>query len=223
MFGLAEPIPGEVRASPQRTKEAGLGRIVVMNHVTLDGVMQGPGRPGEDTRGGFTYGGWASLGETPDEAPGRAMGERMAAGGGLAGWVFGRRTYDDLLGYWNEQPDSAFGPMLNSAQKYVVSTHVDQRLRWPNSTLVSGDVLDALSALKRRVEGVLGIMGSGQLIASLMSAELIDEYLLMIHPLVLGGGRRLFPEGVHVQLRLVDWVVADSGLAIATYEPARRD
>ncbi len=80
-----------------------MSRIVVMNHVTLDGVMQAPGRPEEDTRGGFTYGGWGRLSETPDDAMGKAIGERMAAGGGLGGWLFGRRTYEDLLSYWNQQ------------------------------------------------------------------------------------------------------------------------
>ena len=78
-----------------------MGRIVVMNHVTLDGVMQGPGRPDEDTRGGFTLGGWGNRSVTPDGATGKAMGERMAAGGGLAGWLFGRWTYEELLATWN--------------------------------------------------------------------------------------------------------------------------
>jgi dihydrofolate reductase len=80
-----------------------MGRIVVMNHVTLDGVMQGPGRADEDTRDGFAQGGWAQRSVTPDDAVGKAMGERMAAGGGLAGWLFGRRTYEDLLASWNAQ------------------------------------------------------------------------------------------------------------------------
>lgn len=198
-----------------------MSRIVVMNHVTLDGVMQAPGRPEEDTRGGFTEGGWAHLSETPDDALGKAMGERMAAGGGLAGWLFGRRTYEDLLGYWNQQPDSPFGPMLNNSPKYVASTTLKGQLPWPNSTLLSGEVADAVGALKAKTDGVLAIMGSGELIGSLMAAGLIDEYLLMIHPLVLGGGRRLFPEGVHAALRLSDSATTTTGVVIATYEPAR--
>ena len=198
-----------------------MSRIVVMNHVTLDGVMQAPGRPEEDTRGGFTEGGWAHLSETPDDALSKAMGERMAAGGGLAGWLFGRRTYEDLLGYWNQQPDSPFGPMLNNSPKYVASTTLKGQLPWPNSTLLSGEVADAVGALKAKTDGVLAIMGSGELIGSLMAAGLIDEYLLMIHPLVLGGGRRLFPEGVHAALRLSDSATTTTGVVIATYEPAR--
>lgn len=195
-----------------------MSRIVVMNHVTLDGVMQAPGRPEEDTRDGFAYGGWANLSQTPDEAVGKAMGERMAAGGGLAGWLFGRRTYEDLLGYWNQQPDSQFGPMLNNSPKYVLSSTLKEPLPWPNSTLLHGDITDAVGSLKAQSAGVLGIMGSGELIGSLMAAGLIDEYLLMIHPLVLGTGRRLFPEGVHSSLRLTDSVSTTTGIVIATYE-----
>jgi dihydrofolate reductase len=198
-----------------------MGRIVVMNHVTLDGVMQGPGRPEEDTRGGFTQGGWGHRSTMPGDAAGKAMGERMAAGGGLAGWLFGRRTYEGLLSYWNQQPDSPFGPMLNNAPKYVASTTLKEPLPWPNSTLLSGDIADAVGALKAQSAGVLAIMGSGQLIGSLMAADLIDEYLLMIHPLVLGSGRRLFSENVPVSLRLIDCVTTATGLVIASYEPAR--
>lgn len=199
-----------------------MGRIVVMNHVTLDGVMQGPGRPDEDTRGGFSHGGWASRSAMPGDAAGKAMGERMAAGGGLAGWLFGRRTYEDLLSYWNQQPDSPFGPLLNNAPKYVASTTLTDPLPWPNSTLLRGDIADDVGRLKAQSDGVLAIMGSGKLIGSLMVADLIDEYLLMIHPLVLGTGRRLFPENVYVPLRLTDSVTTATGVVIATYEPTRK-
>ncbi len=197
-----------------------MGRIVVMNHVTLDGVMQGPGRADEDTRGGFTQGGWGHRSVTPDDAVGKAMGERMAAGGGLAGWLFGRRTYEDLLASWNAQ-GGPFKDALNNSPKYVASTTLKEPLPWPNSTLLRGDIVDALRALKAQSGGVLAIMGSGVLIGSLMAANLIDEYLLMIHPLVLGTGRRLFPGGVQVSLRLTDCVTTATGVVIATYEPAR--
>lgn len=197
-----------------------MSRIVVMNHVTLDGVMQAPGRPGEDIRGGFKDGGWANLSDTPDQAVGEAMGERMAAGGGLAGWLFGRRTYEDLLGHWNQQTDSPFGPMLNDSPKYVASTTLTDPLPWPNSTLLLGRVADAVRKLKAETTGVLGIMGSGELIGSLMAGGLIDEYLLMIHPFVLGAGRRLFPDGEHASLRLLGSVTTATGVMIVTYEPA---
>jgi len=200
-----------------------MGRIVVMNHVTLDGVMQGPGRPDEDTRDGFTQGGWGQRSSTPGDAAGQAMGERMAAGGGLAAWLFGRWTYEQLLTHWNQQPDSPFTPALNNTPKYVVSTSLTEPLPWPNSTLLRGDVASTVGALKAQSDGVLAIMGSGQLIASLMAADLIDEYLLMIHPLVLGKGRRLFPEGAEMTLRLTDSVATPAGVVVTIYEPAPRD
>jgi len=199
-----------------------LGRIVVMNHVTLDGVMQGPGRPEEDTRGGFTQGGWGQRSATAGDAAGKAMGDRMAAGGGLSGWLFGRRTYEGLLELWNAT-GGPFKEALNNTPKYVASTTLTEPLPWPNSTLLHGDVADAVGALKEQSDGVLAIMGSGELIGSLMAAGLIDEYLLMIHPLVLGSGRRLFPENVFATLRLTDSVITDTGIVIGTYEPAREE
>ncbi|MFI5287825.1 MAG: dihydrofolate reductase family protein [Candidatus Dormibacteria bacterium] len=190
-----------------------------MIHVTLDGVMQGPGRPDEDTRGGFTQGGWGGRSATAGDAAGKAMGERMAAGGGLAGWLFGRRTYEELLASWNAR-GGPFKEALNNSPKYIASTTLQEPLRWPNSTLLRGDIADAVRALKAESSGVLAIMGSGVLIGSLMVADLIDEYLLMIHPLVLGSGRRLFPEKVHAQLRLTNSTTTPTGVVIATYEPA---
>ena len=197
-----------------------MGRIVVMNHLTLDGVMQAPGRPDEDTRGGFAEGGWASRYAAAGDAAGQAMGERMAAGGGLAGWLFGRRTYDDLLAQWNSE-GGPFKDALNQAPKYVVSTTLTEPLPWPNSTLLRGDIPEAVRTLKAQASGVLGIMGSGELIKALLPADVIDEYLLMIHPLVLGTGRRLFPEQMKLSLRLTGSVTSSAGVVIATYEPEK--
>jgi dihydrofolate reductase len=196
-----------------------MARIIVMNHMTLDGVMQGSGRPDEDTRGGFTQGGWGRRSTTVGDAAGQVMGERMTAGGGLAGWLFGRRTYEELLRTWNAR-GGPFKDALNNTPKYVASTTLQDPLPWPNSTLLPGDTLDAVRALKAESSGVLAIMGSGVLIGSLMAAGLIDEYLLMIHPLVLGTGRRLFPDNVHLQLRLIDSTTTPTGVVIVTYEPA---
>ena len=196
-----------------------MGRIVVMNHVSLDGVMQGPGRPDEDTQGGFTQGGWGRRSTAAGDAAGKAMGERMAASGGLAGWLFGRRTYEELLASWNAR-GGPFKEALNNAPKYVASTTLKDPVPWPNSTLLRGDVAAAVRSLKAQSSGVLAIMGSGELIRSLMAADLIDEYLLMIHPLILGTGRRLFPEKVRVPLRLTDSVTTPTGVLIVTYEPA---
>ena len=186
--------------------------MIVMNWVTLDGVMQGPGRPDEDTRDGFEHGGWAV--PYSDEATGAKMGERM---GGDRAFLFGRRTYEELLASWNAQ-GGPFKDALNNARKYVASSDPAARLQWPNSTLLAGDVPAAVAELKQRSATKLVIMGSGVLIGSLMAANLIDEYLLMIHPLVLGSGRHLFPDGVHASLRLTDSTSTPTGVVIASYE-----
>jgi dihydrofolate reductase len=188
-------------------------KIAVINHVTLDGVLQGPGRPDEDTRDGFEQGGWAM--PNNDDVMGAAMGEYMAQSGGL---LLGRRTYEDLLTYWNAQTDSPFTDALNNALKYVASGTLREPLPWPNSTLLEGDVADAVAELKHEPGKDLHIMGSGALIQTLMPRGLIDEYLLMIHPLVLGSGRRLFPDGSpSTTLRLVDSKTTTTGVVVATY------
>ena len=193
-------------------------RVVVINNVTLDGVMQAPGRPDEDTRGGFEHGGWAVM-PNSDPVIGSAMGERMAQSGGL---LLGRRTYEDLLTYWNTQ-DSPFKEALNDAPKYVASRTLREPLPWPNSTLLEGDAADAVAVLKQEPGNDLQIMGSGELVQSLMTRDLIDEYMLLVHPLVLGSGRRLFADGGAVaSLRLVDDASTTStGVVIATYQPVR--
>jgi dihydrofolate reductase len=192
-----------------------MGKVIVMNHVTVDGVMQGPGRPDEDTRDGFRRGGWAIPGG--DEAMLTRMGERM---GGDRAFLFGRRTYDQLLASWNAQ-GGPFKDSLNNTRKYVASSNPAAKLGWPNSTLLHGDVPGAVAGLKENTGPNLVIMGSGVLIGSLMAADLIDEYLLMIHPLVLGTGRRLFGGGAYASLRLVDSMTTRTGVLIATYESVR--
>jgi dihydrofolate reductase len=188
-------------------------RVVVLNHVTLDGVMQGPGRPDEDTRDGFEHGGWSMADN--DDVMGQAMGSRMAESGGL---LLGRRTYDDLLAYWNTT-DSPFKDALNNSPKYVAS-HTSDPLPWPNSTALTGDVPKAVADLKEGPGNDLNIMGSGLLIQSLMPHGLIDEYMLMIHPLVLGSGRRLFPDdSPATTLQLIDTTTTTTGVVIATYRP----
>ena len=184
-----------------------------MNSISLDGVMQSPGRPDEDTRDGFAYGGWAIPGS--DELMVAKMGERM---GEDRSFLFGRRTYEDLLDPWNRQ-GGPFKDALNNTPKYVASHSSETRLGWPNSTLLRGDVPTAVGELKQTSGADLVIMGSGELIAALMNANLIDEYLLMIHPLVLGSGRRLFREGVQASLRLTDCITTSKGVLIAIYEP----
>ncbi len=149
-----------------------MSRVVVINHVTLDGVMQAPGRRDEDTRGGFELGGWA--GPNVDEVVTAALSARMPQSGGL---LLGRRSYEEMLSYWNTQ-DSPFKEMLNSAPKYVASRTLREPLPWPNSTLLGGDVAEAVAQLRQQPGKDLNVMGSGELIQTLMRHGLIDEYLL---------------------------------------------
>jgi dihydrofolate reductase len=192
-----------------------MGRVIVMNAVTLDGVMQAPGRPDEDTRGGFEHGGWAV--PYSDEATVAKMGERMGAD---RAFLFGRRTYEELLSTWNAR-GGPFKDALNNTRKYVASSSAEARLEWPNSSLLHGDVPAAVADLKKSSGTNLVIMGSGVLISALMAADVIDEYLLMIAPVVLGTGRRLFAGGTHARLRLVDSTATSTGMVIVTYEPDR--
>src|SRR2546423_13194552 len=188
-----------------------MGKVIVMNWATLDGVMQGPGRPDEDTRDGFERGGWGI--PYGDETSVAKMGERM---GEDRAWLFGRRTYEQLLAVWNAR-GGPFTEALNNTRKYVVSSNAATRLDWPNSTLLHGDIPAAVADLKQGSSANLVIMGSGVLIGSLMAADLIDEDLLMIAPVVLGSGRRLFAGG-KAALRLVDRIAALRGAVVATVE-----
>ena len=195
-----------------------MSRVVVVTHLTLDGVMQAPARPDEDLRGGFAYGGWT----TPygDAVMGRVMAEGMAQSEGGA-LLFGRHTYEDFFSVWPNRTDNPFTVVLNTVQKYVASTTLEEPLPWSNSTLLKGDAADAVARLKERPGKAFVLLGSGELAQSLMRRNLIDEYLLTIHPLVLGAGRRLFPDGgTFAALRLVDTKTTTTGVVIATYQPA---
>src|SRR5437763_9823818 len=145
------------------------------------------------------------------------MGERM---GGDWAFLFGRRTYEQLLATWNAR-GGPFKDALNNVHKYVASSNPAAALEWPNSTLLHGDVPGAVADLKQSLATNLVIMGSGVLIGSLMAADVIDEYLLMIAPVVLGTGRRLFSGGTEASLHLVDDSTTSAGVLIATYERAR--
>lgn len=192
-------------------------RVLVVNHVSLDGVLQGPGHPDEDRRDGFRHGGWAQQANDPEM--GAVMGERM---GQDFSWLFGRRSYEDMLTYWN-QAGGPFKDGLNRRRKYVASASPDADLPWPNSTLLSGDVLAGVAALREQAGGNLVMMGSGELIRSLLPHGLVDELFLMVHPLVLGSGHRLFGSNDQVhRLRLVDCTPTATGVLMATYQPTQR-
>jgi dihydrofolate reductase len=180
--------------------------LVVLEHVTLDGVMQAPGRPDEDPRDGFTAGGWAV-----PYMDAVAMEQARKGMATSAAMLFGRRTYLDLYGYWPKQTDgNPFTEALNAAPKYVVSTTLTD-LPWQNSTLLPS--LDGLAALKEQLPGDLVVLGSGELVASLGAH--VDRYVLSIYPLALGHGRRLrLPAG---GFELTESVTTGTGVLIATY------
>ncbi|HEY6471072.1 MAG TPA: dihydrofolate reductase family protein [Candidatus Dormibacteraeota bacterium] len=191
-------------------------KITVLNHMSLDGIIQSPARPDEDTRGGFSHGGWAVAGA--DEEVGKWVGPPSAGGAGAM--LMGHRSYDDMLGHWN-RVGGPFKDALNAARKYVASRNASTQLAWPNSSLLTGDVPEAVAKLKREHDGDLLIMGSGALIHSLVPHNLIDEFRLVIHPLLLGDGVHLFPDdGELHQLELVDGTHTTKGVILATYRAA---
>jgi dihydrofolate reductase len=193
-----------------------MSKVIVNNSVTLDGVMQAPARADEDLRDGFEHGGWAQ--PYFDEVMVSVAAEGIAQGGDL---LLGRRTYEDFASVWPHMPEeNPFTAVMNNFRKHVASTTLEEPLSWNNSTLLEGDASDAVAKLKEQSSNDLVILGSGELVQSLMQHNLIDRYVLLIHPLVLGSGRRLFPDGgPSVPLRLVDTKTTTTGVVIATYEP----
>ncbi|MFG2104421.1 dihydrofolate reductase family protein [Micromonospora echinaurantiaca] len=194
-----------------------MGELVVVENVTLDGVMQAPGGADEDTRGGFRHGGWAH--PYADHVMAKTMSKGMSDNGVM---LFGRRTYEQFHGFWSKQTDgNPYTEVLNRKHKYVASRTVAEPLPWRNSSLLTGDATQAVAALKRDVEGDLVVLGSGELVRSLARAGLVDVYTLSIHPLVLGTGRKLFAEGedAYSTLELVEAVPTTTGVIIATYRP----
>jgi dihydrofolate reductase len=190
-----------------------MSEVVAFISITLEGVMQAPGRPDEDRRGGFEHGGWA----TPYADP--VMWEGMDSGQG-GGILLGRRTYQDFAAFWPHQTDNPFTPVLNESHKYVASTTLTEPLPWQNSTLLRGDAGDAVAELKERSDQDLLILGSGELVRSLMRRNLVDRFVLLVHPLVLGSGRRLFEDGVRATLELVATRTTSTGVVMATYRTA---
>ena len=188
-------------------------RIVVCANVSLDGVMQAPARADEDLRNGFQYGGWA--------APYAAMAQAGHVFANVEALLLGRRTYDDFYSVWPKRTESPFTPWLNGIRKYVASRTLADPLPWVNSVLLKGEAIATVKPLKAEAGKDILVMGSGELVRSLMSAQVIDEYILLIHPLVLGSGTRLFGEmSACAKLSLIGSTAATSnGVVIATYRP----
>jgi dihydrofolate reductase len=196
-----------------------MAKLVVVEMLSLDGVMQGPGGPDEDRSGGFEHGGWAM--PYFDEVAGEEAGKAMAETGAF---LFGRKTYEIMAAYWPNHPDDdIFSNVLNSLPKYVASTTLEEPLAWSGSSLLKGDVAEAVAALKEEQVGNIVVLGSGQLARTLIEHDLVDEYALTIHPLLLGHGKRLFDEDDPKRpLRLVDAKPSPTGVILATYRSEGR-
>lgn len=189
--------------------------LIVSTFLTLDGVMQAPGGPGEDDSGGFAHGGWSV--NYWDERMGQVMGEAMGVPFDL---VLGRRTYDIFAAHWPRASDDDGAKPLNDAVKYVASRS-RPTLEWSNSVLIEGDAAEGVAELKRGDGPELQVHGSSDLIQTLVRHGLVDQYRLWVFPLVLGSGKRLFGEGaIPAGLKLVDSTISSTGVVIGTYEPA---
>ena len=190
-------------------------KLRVIEFLSLDGVMQAPGAPDEDTEGGFRHGGWQRpyFDEVMTEAAARGMAETDA-------YLFGRKTYEHMAAYWPNAPgDDPFAKHLNNTSKYVASRTL-RTLDWQSSTLLEGDVAEEVAALKQQPGGNIAVLGSSGLVQTLMQEDFVDEYFLLIHPLLLGSGKRLFRESEPIKLTLVDSTVTTTGAVLLTYHPA---
>ena len=195
-----------------------MGTLTVIENLTLDGVMQAPGRPDEDARDGFEHGGWAQ--HYSDPVMTQVMSDEGMSAQDMS-LLFGRRTYEDFAGFWPGRTDNPFTPALDARRKYVCSKTLVDPLPWQNSVLLAGDAAKAVAELKAETADDLVVLGSGDLCRTLLRHDLIDRLTLLIHPLVLGTGTRLFTDGaVPTRLRLVESVPTTTGVLIATYEPA---
>lgn len=191
-----------------------MSKIVAFMHVTLDGVMQGPGRPDEDCRDGFEHSGWAA---PYNDGISKTVAQSMGNAGAL---LFGRTTYEDFYRVWPSRTDSPFTPVLNNSLKYVASRTLEGPLPWMKSQLLRGDAKETVAKLRAEPGKDIVVLGSGVLVQSLLRHNLLDEIMLNIHPIVLGSGRRLFPDvGPTAPLRLVSAETTAKGSMIATYQP----
>ena len=192
--------------------------LSVIEFVTLDGVMQGLGSADEDRDGGFEYGGWGA--PYGDEVLGQKAGEGMAS---TTAYLFGRKTYEKMAAYWPHEPDeNPIAAHLNATPKYVV-TKTLRSLDWAGSHIIDSDVAKSVRNLKTQGDGTIAVLGSGVLVQTLIASDLVDEYRLFLHPLVLGSGKRLFREtDRQLPMRLVDCTPTTTGVLLLSYQPASR-
>ena len=195
-------------------------KLIINEFLSLDGVMQAPGAPDEDRDGGFEHGGWQL--DYFDDMFGEAVVNGFAETGGF---VFGRKTYETFAAYWPTAPkeEQEVAKPLNALPKYVASRTLKDPLEWENATVLGGDVAAEVRKLKEQPGKDLAVIGSGELVQTLIENDLVNEYRLMIHPLVLGGGKKLFRDGNPKRaLSLVDSKTTTTGVLIATYRPAEK-
>jgi dihydrofolate reductase len=195
-------------------------RIIISDFMSLDGVVQAPGGRNEDTDGGFEHGGWSMPFFDP-EAMGSVIDDVMQTTEAL---LFGRRTWQGMASAWPGRAGDPFADRMNEIPKYVASRTLTQAdLHWSNSTLLpAGDAIGAVRELRARAGGSLQVMGSPSLAAQLIANDLVDEFRLMIEPIVLGGGKRLFPDdGRSRRLELISSSTSKTGVLICSYRPAR--
>jgi dihydrofolate reductase len=194
-------------------------RLTAQTFVTLDGVMQAPGGPDEDRSGGFEHGGWSF--PFADEDFGRLVDRWF---GQADAFLLGRRTYDIFAGYWPKvtDPEHAVAAPLNALPKYVASRTL-KTAEWAGTTILEGDVVEAVRRLKEQPGRELQVHGSGELLQTLMAADLVDEHRIFVNPVVVGSGRRLFEEGGPPRtLRLVETTATSTGVVVSVYERGGR-
>lgn len=190
-------------------------KVIAIEHISLDGVYQAPARTDEDNRDNFQYGGWSKATDAPETTQG-AISKYMAAGWRL---LAGQTTYEDLYEGWHvRQPDHPMTKALTNVQKFVASHDTDYKPVWENSTLLTGDANNAVAKLKEEGGIPLIIFGSGILVRSLMEQGLVDAFVLMIHPVVLGEGRKFFDGAPFSKFKLIDEKTGDTGIIVATYQ-----
>ena len=188
-----------------------MSRIVIFESLTLDGVYQAPAGADEDPRDGFVHGGWAIA--YSDEVAGRAAAESMGTTGAI---LLGRRTYQHFATVWPGRIDNPYSQVLDNTQKYVVSRTLAEPLEWRNSTRLS--TMEEVADLKEKLDKDIVVLGSGELVQSLLQAGLVDELILLIHPILLGTGRRLFADGAaRADLTLTGSRTTGTGVVVATY------
>jgi dihydrofolate reductase len=196
-------------------KELPVRKLSLVGFVTLDGVLQGLGGPDEDREGGFDHGGWTRpYGDEVARAAGEGVGQTSA-------YLFGRRTYEHMAAHWPHQPpEDPIAASLNATPKYVATRTLAQRdLAWANSHVIDTDLVEAVTGLKSEGDGFVTVLGSGVLAQTLVASDLVDVYRIMLHPLVLGTGKRLFREYPHpLRLRLTGCTQTTTGVLLLTYE-----